>query len=354
MLAKHHIVAICEPDLITARAAKEAFPRARLLTEVSQLTSDGLDVVWECGHLLGRKCVHQWAVENRIPIVLEKPLALKESDLASFTSGRFTIDFPEIYHPVIKIASDFLVSEGTRIKAVSFFRANTIAAEKVADPQYRTGVIGGSLLDKGVHDIANLSLCIAPSKSNSLKNICVLNKVLSTSDSKGSFHTQYPISENLNTDLYSDTAFVYETPTQSFPVRLITSWIGIEPHQTGISYPDIIQRVFWRANVPNISYPFPCASEHCKFIVAEFTSPMGNGTLIGSTLRRPGCYPFLIVRFDREEHQLFPTPNREKKKNTNSCDEAIQRACSATKMHTHQLINVHRIAFQLRQAVMCT
>ena len=354
LLENHRIVAICEPNLIAARAAKESFPSAKLVTDISHLTSDGLDVVWECGDLLSRKYVYRWAVEKRIPIVIEKPLALKESDLASFNGDKFTVNFREIYHPVLNTTREFLLSEEVQIKGISFFRSNTIAAEKTESPDYRTAVTGGSLLDKGIHDIANLSLCIAPAKTNSVKEIQVLNNVLSTSCCKIDPHAHGLISENFNFDLYSDIKFIYETPTQSFPVRLITSWIGIEQHQIDVPYPAIVQQAFWRSNLPATSYPFPCATGHCKLIVVEFKSPRGDGTLIGSTLRRPDCYPFLLVQRNNKQHQLFPQKNRVRNINISICDKVIQQACSANKVHTNQIINVHRKVFQLRQAVVCT
>lgn len=355
LLQKHHdIAAICEPNLTAAQEARETFPSSKLVADISDLTSDGLDLVWESGDILSRKHIYRWAGKNRVPVVLEKPLAIKESDLESFNDHKFTMNFREIYHPVIKMTREFLLSEEAEIKSISFIRSNTIAAEKIESPDYRAAVSGGSLLDKGIHDIANLTLCIAPSKINSFSDIQVLNKVLNSSFCKSNSHSHDLISDNFNFDLYSDTKFIYETSAQRFPVRLTTSWIGIEKHLIDLPYPDIVHKAFWHSDVPDTSHCFPFASGHCKLIVIKFNSPMGDGTLIGSTLQRPDCNPFLIVKRNNIQYQLFPPKKQVRNLNTSICNIVIHQACSANRTHINQLINIHREVFKLRQAVMHT
>jgi len=352
MLEEHDIVAICEPNTMTAALARQEFPKVLITSDVSCLNSHDIDIVWECGSVNNRKNVYQWAIDKHLPIVLEKPLALTEDKLIDFYGGRFTVNFREIYHPVIKMTKEYLHSEGRRLKAVSFIRTNTIAYEKAAVPKYREAVTGGSLLDKCIHDIANLVFCIAPVEQFSIKKITVHKNIPNINYETIDFSIKAHEKGHYEEDLYAEIEFIYQTPTQSIPVRVLSSWIGINPDQVYASHPKIIKQALWHANDTAKSNSTLYAPWHCKLMFAEFVSPTGDGTLIGSTLERQGCSPFLLVKHNGRSDYIIPDNKQKRHIYNNFCNEVINNANSATISHVQRLLDVHRIVFQLKHAIM--
>ena len=86
----------------------------------------------------------------------EKPSSMRreehiaEKKLAENQNVTFAVDFIERESPVVKKALELL--EGENIQKIKVFRESCMGLEKITDPVNRTGVVGGDILDKMVHE----------------------------------------------------------------------------------------------------------------------------------------------------------------------------------------------------------
>ena len=75
---------------------------------------------------------------------------IAEKKLAENQNVTFAVDFIERESPVVKKTLELL--EGEEIERIKVFRESCMGLEKITDPVGRTGVVGGDILDKMVHE----------------------------------------------------------------------------------------------------------------------------------------------------------------------------------------------------------
>ena len=75
---------------------------------------------------------------------------IAEKKLAENQSVTFAVDFIERESPVVKKTLELL--EGETVEKIKVFRESCMGLEKITDPVSRTGVVGGDILDKMVHE----------------------------------------------------------------------------------------------------------------------------------------------------------------------------------------------------------
>lgn len=75
---------------------------------------------------------------------------IAEKKLAENQNVTFAVDFIERESPVVKKTLEIL--EGEKIENIKVFRESCMGLEKITDPVNRTGVVGGDILDKMVHE----------------------------------------------------------------------------------------------------------------------------------------------------------------------------------------------------------
>ncbi len=76
---------------------------------------------------------------------------IRERKLSSEEKVFWKVDFIERESPVVKKAVEIL--EDTRIDSIEVFRESSTGIQKILEPAKRTGVQGGDILDKMVHEI---------------------------------------------------------------------------------------------------------------------------------------------------------------------------------------------------------
>ena len=85
----------------------------------------------------------------------EKPLLTDKRQLKALDScERFFCDFIETESRVVRTLQRVIGDSDFEISKLSFWRLGSTALKKIFDPETRTGVTGGALVDKTPHDLS--------------------------------------------------------------------------------------------------------------------------------------------------------------------------------------------------------
>ena len=331
------IAAICESDAVAAASARRALPGTPVFASLRSIDPACCDAVWEAASLDCRKDVHRWASEHGLPAVLEKPLATQAAGLAQYTTGRYTVDFREVYHPVLLAAQKFL--ESRRAHSLTFIRANTIALERHAVPNYRSGVEGGAFLDKGIHDVANLFWRLLPPERAEVHTIEAKG---SCSDSLSTAHSPSRVKGHEPTRV--ELRFAVTQRCHHTAVSTESSWIGLERPPADLPVA-LHANSLWMPPAFSRSHRLVGHGYHAKLFIAELRNRPWM-RLIGSTLDRPGMRPFLAIESPPGDLRRLPlTPA------TDHHALSLEAAANATDQHRREILDVHRISVALNDAV---
>ncbi|MFB6204545.1 MAG: Gfo/Idh/MocA family protein [Candidatus Nanohaloarchaea archaeon] len=85
------------------------------------------------------------------PPSLEREKHLAEKKLAEQNNVMWKVDFIERENPVVQKTLEILKDE--RIDSIEVFRESSVGVQKLLDPVTRSGVKGGDILDKMVHEV---------------------------------------------------------------------------------------------------------------------------------------------------------------------------------------------------------
>jgi predicted dehydrogenase len=88
------------------------------------------------------------------PSSMTREAHLEEKKLSQDRDVKFLVDFIERENPVVKKALEIL--EGEEIDTIKIFRENSVGVQKILHPVNRSGVRGGDVLDKMIHEIYSL------------------------------------------------------------------------------------------------------------------------------------------------------------------------------------------------------
>jgi hypothetical protein len=335
---RHNLTAIVEADSSRREEASREYPHVRICSSLASIVPGDCDVLVEESSIKGRREAYEWALRNQLPVVLEKPLALAPEHLGEFCSGRYTVNFHERSHPVVTTAAEILQRPPQRLLGLTFIRANAVADEKCRHPGRRDAVVGGCMVDKGIHDMANLGVFLGNAEGLSPSAIHVDRSVQG-----------WIGDERQACDLYTDVRFCLSQRGMTLPVRLIASWIGLPE--------EILE--FIATNAPASSClacpespvypPIPSGfhSVRSKLFVADFVSTIGTERLIGSTLEREDIGPYLA-------HGIGDAVERlpiDLKRSADSLLDPIAAAQHSTPEHIQAILAVHRATLALRDAV---
>lgn len=347
---REYVVCICEQDTRLVTMIESDFPTVRYHQHIDDIDPDECDLVFEVSNVRSRIGVFDWARKQDKGMVLEKPLTVRERDLTRFQKALFVVDFGELHHPVVIAAKTLLRRLEACPVVLSVFRSNTIAMEKMNRPGFRDGVVGGCMLDKGIHDIAVLFSLSGESGTVELDGIKVNDAVLATPIGGRSYFDDMNWPDGPS-DLLSDISCLAQMGGNTVQFRQVASWIGVNP-STLASMPDeIVRRGVWHndrvSSLSRMTY-WPC---HCKLFSIEYTSPFGSGMLFGSTLSRPGVEPFLLHY--EEGAKLTLSPKSIPLAKAKWCLGLVNAAGNATRRQVEDIVAIHRIAFQIRKALLC-
>jgi predicted dehydrogenase len=88
------------------------------------------------------------------PSSMTREAHLEEKKLSRDRDVKFLVDFIERENPVVKKALELLEDE--EIQTIKIFRENSVGVQKILHPVDRSGVRGGDVLDKMIHEIYSL------------------------------------------------------------------------------------------------------------------------------------------------------------------------------------------------------
>ena len=303
---KEQIVVVCEKNTDIHGKIRNEIPNARIFSSVFDMDARDCDVVMEMSSLAGRRSVQQWALYHHIPVVFEKPLASNMENLQLFREGEYTVNFREIYHPVLIRARQLLEGRRKGITRIVLCRANTIAYDKIGTPHFRAGVVGGCLLDKAIHDIAAMSFSFLDTQQLAVSNITVSEAIVGVPrHATADIHYTEQVCP-----LYADIMFKVVADTHSLDVRLVSSWIGLDPCRLPGIDGKLFSKALWAP--PEIRNLSDCTTEHShsKLFTVEIEHAGGHRELTGSIFDLGGFTPFLQYKMHEsgKSMRIFQMP----------------------------------------------
>lgn len=337
---KERVSVIIDTDPDRREQAKQDHPHVRVCNSLEDVTAGECGVLVEESSIRGRREAHQWARENHVPAVLEKPLTLDTCRISDFASGQYTVNFHERLHPVIVLADELIARRSLHVEAITAIRANPVANEKYWHSGHRDAVVGGSLVDKGIHDLANFTTLLRASP------ICpsdpIVNRLI---NGEARQHSQ-------PCDLYADISFMCQHHGQPSTLRLISSWVGLPPQ--------IMRHIEETCPLPshaNGANPPPCVPAlqdfspvHCKLFVVDFVSRDGTERLVGSTLERGQIKPYLL--HSRSDNRSLEQPTASA--SSRALLRTVRRASTSTEEDIRDILGVHRAILGLRDKLLTT
>lgn len=160
------------------------------------------------------------------PPSMTKEEFIKEKKLAEKHKVFWKTDFIERESPVVKKTSDLL--EGKEISSIKVFRESSAGVQKILDPVTRSGVKGGDILDKMVHEAYLNDFLEASQNDNEFefkdKNINYFMPYRKESDSMMTIHSSK--TNSLDSSVATgQTKALFQSG--SVDVELHSSWLGL-------------------------------------------------------------------------------------------------------------------------------
>lgn len=160
------------------------------------------------------------------PPSLTREQHLREKRLAREYDVAWKVDFIERESPVVKKAEELL--KGKKIDRIEVFRESPVGVEKLLNPVERSGVVGGDVLDKMVHEVYLLDFLEAAGIEPSLDLVDAESRYMMPKD----FGSEKLMSVNGGyTEEVDDSVATGQTRAEleagSSDIVLHSSWLGI-------------------------------------------------------------------------------------------------------------------------------
>ncbi|MFB6207825.1 MAG: Gfo/Idh/MocA family protein [Candidatus Nanohaloarchaea archaeon] len=163
------LVGVCDPDLERLERAEkfgekndvefETFRRPEKMYEHAE-SSNGNIMVYDAGptethpRFIKESLRHGFFHLAEKPPSLEREQHISEKQLAKQNNVMWKVDFIERENPVVQKTTELLKHES--IDSIEVFRESSVGVQKLIDPVSRSGVKGGDVLDKMIHEIYTL------------------------------------------------------------------------------------------------------------------------------------------------------------------------------------------------------
>ncbi len=324
----HAIVEVSE----TARSvAKGDFPNSFVVDDVNNVPLDYANDVYflKDSSTTGSKLeLLDWCKRNQVNAFIEKPLGWNDLMLEGYDKFDFAVDLQENFNPTVLILRGYLERHHLKIRSARFFRMNTMHLERMLWDGYRSGVLGGSMIDKMIHDSSILLCTLFPRakvKHVKLNECGILSFAPYNLDTflgrEEKFQTLGGDVCDINDNEIADMSmtinfgllFVDEDPIN---VELISSWAGL-PLENPF-YPDIPQRVqedalmVFEVEGQNLKkdIQFTLKKQNMKVFYMDTVNESGdNIKIFGNYQKRAYVSPFIYVQNKtRNESELIKIP----------------------------------------------
>ncbi|MFB6265957.1 MAG: hypothetical protein ABEI07_02625, partial [Candidatus Nanohaloarchaea archaeon] len=159
------------------------------------------------------------------PPSLRREQHLREKRLASSADVFYKVDFIERESPVVRKALDLL--EGEEIDSLQVFRESSAGIQKALQPAERSGVKGGDVLDKMVHEVYVLDMLEAAGQEPELELEDAETRYLMPKKpgSEKFMSLDGGVTDTIGTDTATGmTKALYDVGTS---VELHSSWLGL-------------------------------------------------------------------------------------------------------------------------------
>ncbi|KAF5578563.1 hypothetical protein FPANT_9943 [Fusarium pseudoanthophilum] len=151
------VVAIVERDphhRETAQARHPSIPCFADIEEALEVASGANTFIKDFTSPNGRLRLLSLAQQAGVSVLLEKPLSSPGVEVSLGNYRRIaSVSMSEAFNPVVHALASKLAGEAAEMRSLSFVRVNSLALDRLRNPEARSDIVGGAFVDKLSHDV---------------------------------------------------------------------------------------------------------------------------------------------------------------------------------------------------------